>query len=341
MTLRNYKASSSFKMALLFTILLGIVLIALSYQFYINYEMLIDNPNMLIVLVICMLLMLAVIGTSFFISIYVVSRINHIAGIATKIMETGDLSKRIDISTKWDDLSALASILNDLFARVDDLMIGVRQVSDNIAHDLRTPLTRMRNQLYELDKSIDKVNKPKVEQILQEADRLLDTFKALQRISNIEKGKNIIEYQQVDLAELISDVIDLYEPLLEEKNIELKSELHALALSGDKNLLFQAFANILDNAMKFTATNGRIDIETYTRRDSGIIEIADTGIGMNHTDKEQVFKRFFRANNSRHKTGNGLGMSLVKAIIDLHHGTIDLQDNTPCGLKVHVQLPLA
>ncbi len=339
MTLRNYKSSSSFKMAALFTVLLGIAFISLIILIYLNHNVLLENTGIFVTLIVCMVMMLLVIGVSYFISIYVVSRINHIASIATNIMDTGDLSKRIDVSTKWDDLSALAYILNDLFAKVDELMIGIRQVSDNIAHDLRTPLTRIRNQLDTLKNNIDNENKDSVTLILEDADRLLETFRALLRISNIEKGKNIIEAEEIYINELIDDVAGLYEPLLDEKQVKLVIQIQPVKYKLDKNLMFQALANILDNAMKFTPKNGLVVLKLYAQNKDAIIEISDTGKGIPIANKQKVFDRFFREDKSRSLPGNGLGLSLVKAIISLHKGQIELLDNIPCGLKIKITLP--
>jgi two-component system sensor kinase len=326
-------------MAALFTVLLGISFVLLIILIYLNHNVLLENTGIFITLIICMVMMLLVIGVSYFISVYVVSRINHIAGIATNIMDTGDLSKRIDVSTKWDDLSALAFILNDLFAKVDELMIGIRQVSDNIAHDLRTPLTRIRNHLDLLKNNIDDENKESVNFILDEADRLLETFRALLRISNIEKGKNIIEDEEIYVNELIDDVAGLYEPLLEEKEVKLFVNTKKVQYKLDKNLMFQALANMLDNAMKFTPQNGSIHLGLYIEDKDIVIEIADTGKGIPIANKQKVFDRFFREDKSRSLPGNGLGLSLVKAIISLHKGKIELLDNIPCGLKIKITLP--
>ena len=338
MRLRDYKSSSSFKMAVLFTILLGIAFIALLILIYLNHTLLLKNTAIFITLVVCMVLMLIVIFVSYFISIYVVSKINHIANIATNIMETGDLSKRIDVSTKWDDLSALAFILNDLFAKADELMLGVRQVSDNIAHDLRTPLTRIRNQLHSLRETVNNKDKVKVSFIIEDADRLLNTFSALLRISNIEKGKNVVELETVSLNKLIDDVVGLYEPLLENKSITLNMSCNSISHRIDKNLMFQALANIFDNAMKFTPEKGTICIKLYNQDFKTIIELSDTGKGIPISEKEKVFERFFRADKSRSLPGNGLGLSLVKAIINSHNGDIQLSDNLPCGLVVKIIL---
>jgi signal transduction histidine kinase len=259
---------------------------------------------------------------SFVLSIFVVSRINNIGVTAKEIIETGDLSRRISIDTKWDDLSNLAHLLNGLLERAEHQVDDIRQVTDSIAHDLRTPLTRLKNQL-EL---------AKLPEIAAEADRIIETFNALLRISNIEKGKNRGEFKEHDLYNIVADVIDLYEPLVEQKNIELTRNLESFKYSCDKDLLFQAAANLLDNAIKFTPKNGKIEVVLQ----DGVLSIADTGMGVADADKDKVFTRFFRADSSRNTAGNGLGLSLVAEVIKLHKARIKLEDNQPNGLKVVV-----
>lgn len=272
---------------------------------------------------------------SFFISIFVVGRINDISNTAKDIIETGDLSRRVEIDKRWDDLGNLAFVLNNMFARIEGLMQDVRQVSDNIAHDLRTPLTRLRNQLEEVKKESSAPDK--IDKMISEADGLLQTFSALLRITNIEKGTRHSKFTNVSLDKILKDVIELYEPIAEEKNIKITKELKPVEYNGDKDLLFQAFANILDNSIKFTPQNGEIKVSLSNGKDINI-QIADTGIGVSNLDKKKVFDRFYRSDSSRNSPGSGLGLSLVQAVINLHKGSIELLDNEPFGLVVSVTL---
>lgn len=283
--------------------------------------------------VIAIVLMLLVVLTSFFLSTFVVSRINVIAATANDIMDTGDLSRRISIDSKWDDLSNLAQILNALFARIEVLMKDVRRVSDNIAHDLRTPLSRMRNQLEEL-RDIPETQEH-ADHLIREADGLLSTFSSLLRIANIEVGKQRQFFKDVEMVPLVQDIVELYAPIAEEKRIIISTQLETTSLTGDRDLLFQMLANLLDNAIKFTPSGGEICITLSADKGRVIVVVADSGPGIAEGDRDKVFNRFYRAEESRHTPGSGLGLSLVAAIVELHKGTIYLADNNP-GLRAEI-----
>ncbi len=334
-------------MAVLFTILLSFSTAILGYFIYAytngqqidSNRVAISNDTYELILwlgVACIFFMSLVVAISYFLSFFVVSRINIIAETAKDIMETGDLSRRISIDKGWDDLSNLAYILNDLFARVEQLMQDVRQVSDNIAHDLRTPLTRVRNQLEEMK---ERNSEPeKVDKLINEADGLLQTFNALLRITNIEKGERRTKLEELKLNKIIKDVVELYEPIAEEKGIKITSDYQNISYAGDKDLLFQALANLLDNAIKFSPDGGNINIILEQVNGRPVIEIKDTGVGIDKADKAKVFDRFYRADSSRNSPGSGLGLSLVSAVIKLHKGTIELLDSRPSGLIVKISL---
>ena len=264
---------------------------------------------------------------SYIISVFVVSGTNKIAGIARDIMHTGDLSRRVEIESQWDDLSNMAAVLNMLLDRVEELMQGVRQVSDNIAHDLRTPLTRIRGSIDGLQDG------EKKKSLLKETDQLLNTFNALLRISRIETEKQRSQFTQTPLKPLLEDIIAFYEPLAEEKNIAIESDLDGLSILGDRDLLFQAFANLLDNALKFTPDKGSVSIRLYNQNNKTYIEFQDTGAGIDDKDKKKIFDRFYRGEESRKSSGTGLGLSLVLAVINLHEGTIDIKSTHP-GLQI-------
>lgn len=285
------------------------------------------------------LLMVVVILTSFMISTFVVSRTARIARTAKNIMDTGNLSQRIEIDSHWDDLSTMSMVLNSLLSRIEHLVEGVQKVSDNIAHDLRTPLTRLRNNLESLRKSAavasDAEATERCERLLVEADHLLATFNALLRIGRIEAGKQTHNFQEVHLQKLLHDVVELYEPLAEEKGINILCDFTPVTLQADRDLLFQAFANIIDNAIKYSPASAKIYIHLAQKENARVVTISDQGIGISNADKEKVFDRFYRAEASRHTSGSGLGLSLVLAVADLHKAQIDLQDNAP-GLSFQI-----
>jgi signal transduction histidine kinase len=281
-----------------------------------------------------MIALLALIAlAAFYIGDRVVYRINVIADTATHIMATGDLSRRIPLPGKWDDLSVLAHILNTLFNRIEALMESVRQVSDNIAHDLRTPLTRMRNHIENLCEHNEKQQlgiEPYTEHLLNEIDHMLATFAALLRIANVESGKWKVAGETVALDALITDVVELYEPLTTDNHQHIHTQLAPVTLQGDKHLLFQAVANLVDNAMKYAPNAADIHISLEQKGGEIILHIINSGSNVAPDALEKIFQRFYRTDAARHdeKTGNGLGLSLVKAIIELHRGTVTASNTT-------------
>ena len=267
-------------------------------------------------------------------------RIEVINATCHQIMD-GDLKHRIPRTGVDDDFDKLVATLNRMLDQIEVLMTGVKQVTNNIAHDLRTPLTHLRRRLEMLREnnlSIDR-HEELLDQAIGEADGLLMTFKALLRISEVESGSRRVGFQNVDMSALLHDVIELYIPLSEEKEQTFEAEVTQVRMiPGDRDLLFQAFANILDNAIKYTQAAGRIKL--VLRDQPGWLEVAisDTGPGIPAEAREQVFGRFFRLETSRSSPGNGLGLSLVAAIVKLHNGQIELTDNQP-GLKLTITLP--
>jgi signal transduction histidine kinase len=326
-------------MALLFTILLGLSAAILGFFLYDFGKSAMAGAGysrfqQLSILI--MVFMSLVVLVSFVISIFVVNRINRIAATARDIMDTGDLSRRISIDTKWDDLSNLAQVLNEFLERVETLMDGIREVSNNIAHDLRTPLTHLRNQIEEL--KAQPVTDTELDALLVESDHILTIFHSLLRITNIEKSRRHQAFETVNLSVLLQDVAELYEPVAEEKNIRLQlNQSDGQKIKGDRHLLFQLFANVLGNAIKFSPTDGEVSIDIDSGKNGVTIIIADHGPGVSAQEKELVFRRFYRGDASRSTEGNGLGLTLVKAIVDLHHGSIFLEDNNP-GLRAHITL---
>lgn len=287
--------------------------------------------------------MILVILTSFLISTFVVSRTNRIARTAKQIMDTGNLSERIVIDSRWDDLSNMSMVLNAFLSRLEELVSGVQRVSDNIAHDLRTPLTRMRNSIETLRKRAQAKNDAELgavcDGLLAEADHLLGTFGALLRIARIETGRQRHSFSVLPLHRLAFDVIELYEPLAEEKGISIAADIAPVEMRGDRDLLFQALANVLDNAIKFSPSGSIIRVHTAkTPAGGAAIEVADGGPGIPAEEREKVFQRFYRGETSRHSAGNGLGLSLVAAIVMQHGGHITLGDACP-GLRMNIDFP--
>ena len=261
-------------------------------------------------------------------------RIDAVNSTSKEIM-SGDLSRRIPTRGTDDDFDQLAGNLNDMLDRIQNLMESVRQVSDNIAHDLKTPLTRLRNRLEELGQDPEHRGDERIEDAIGEADRLLSTFSALLRIARVEAGQGKKAFVPVRLRDLLEDVVELYEPLTEDRLQTLEMSVQRdFTVNGDRDLLFQAFANLIDNGIKYTPQGGDIRVSLQaTPSGQPSITVRDGGPGIPPQAREQVFKRFVRLEESRTTPGNGLGLSLVKAVADLHGASIDLGGDTK-GLEV-------
>lgn len=279
-------------------------------------------------------------GGGLMMSAGMVRRLEAINQTSREIME-GDLSQRVPTQGSGDDFDQLAVNLNRMLERIGALMSSVRQVSDNIAHDLRTPLTRLRTKL-ELANAEAEVPEPlrlAVEGAIADADELLTTFNALLRIARIESERGSAAFDEVDLNRLVEDVVELYEPLAAERQQQLVVAAEGVApVRGDRDLLFQALANLVDNAIKYTPTGGRIQVSVGQEGGEFALCVADSGPGVPAELRERVFERFFRLDGSRSTPGNGLGLSLVKAVVDLHGGYLRMEDNGP-GLQVCLWLP--
>ncbi len=272
-----------------------------------------------------------------------VRRIESVNRTSREIM-SGDLSRRIPVAHTGDDFDELAVNLNAMLDRIQSLMEEVRRISDNVAHDLKTPLSRLKNSLEQLsltESAEEGERKSLIANAIAEADGLLSTFNALLRIARIEAGEHRAGFVQVPLAALVQDLAELYRPVADERQQRLDLVLDETnSVAGDRDLLFQAFANLLDNAVKYTPFNGRIEIRLGREEGLPCVVIADSGPGIAEAQREKVFRRFFRLEQSRALPGNGLGLSLVAAVARLHQITLDLEDNRP-GLRVKVSFPKA
>lgn len=265
------------------------------------------------------------------------SRLGAINQTSRKIMQ-GDLRRRIATRGTGDEFDELATNLNNMLDQIEHGMEGVRRVSDNIAHDLKTPLARLKNRVEELRFQVAGREKEEtaVDQIIHEADGLLATFNALLRIARIEYSEQRKGFKSVDLNSILYDLLELYEPWIEEKGQHLSVQIgDTVEISADRDMLFQAFANLLDNAIKYTPESGVITIRTYTQNDEWFVDIADNGPGIPREEHENVVQRFYRLEKSRTTPGSGLGLALVFAVLKLHKLNLDFSDNNP-GLKVTV-----
>lgn len=288
-------------------------------------------------------LALALMG-GFLMSRSTTGRIEIINATSRRIMN-GHLSLRIPNRGTEDDFDQLAENLNQMLDRIVYLMEGIRHVSDSIAHDLRTPLTRLRNQLENTLMSVDNDEaREQAGRAVAEADQLLATFNALLRIARLESRGNAGDVKAVAIDALVEDACELYEALAEDKDQNFEQELEqGVNIEGDRDLLFQMFSNLIDNAIKYTPQHGTIRIVVRKENDEAVFSVQDSGIGVPDEEKSQVFQRFYRVGKSRSLPGNGLGLSLVNAVAEIHQARIELTDTHPGeaspGLTITVRMP--
>lgn len=270
----------------------------------------------------------------------VLRRIDAVTDTAGEIM-SGDLSRRIPLGVRDDEFADLARQLNAMLERIDELMQAMRQVTNNVAHDLRRPLNRLRSGLdLALIQGGDIGDyRAAIERAISESDDLIKTFNTLLSIAQAESGVMRENIQEVDLAELCEDVVDLYAVLAEEKNITLISQTEPeLKVHGNAQLLAQAIGNLLDNAIKYTPADGHIEFKVGRESQGVILRLSDSGPGIPADQYAQVLKPFVRLEVSRTEAGNGLGLSLVNAVARLHGLRLVLSDNQP-GLTVLLHFP--
>jgi signal transduction histidine kinase len=285
----------------------------------------------------------------FFIIRRVLKRVDAMTGTAQTIM-TGDLTGRLPIAGTGDELDRLAEHLNAMLERIEALMRGLKEVSDNIAHDLKTPLTRLRNRAEAALRSAkgEADYRAALEATIEESDGLIRTFNALLMIARAESGQARDTMGEFDAAEIARDVGDLYEPLADDKGLELKVEAAPpIPVKGNRELVSQALANLVDNAIKYAVPerpplNGVPQVVVSARPDGDrvLLTVADPGPGIPEPDRPRAVERFVRLDASRTQPGSGLGLSLASAVARLHGGELRLEDNAP-GLKATIALPRA
>jgi signal transduction histidine kinase len=268
----------------------------------------------------------------------------------TRTIMRGDLSGRLPVAGTGDELDRLAGNLNAMLERIEALMHGLKEVSDNIAHDLKTPLTRLRNRCEEALRSAQNESEYRaaLETTIEESDGLIRTFNALLMIARAESGQAPDAMREFDAAEVARGIGELYEPLADEKGIALKIEAPAgTMLRGNRELISQALANLVDNAIKYTApvaaaANGvKPDIIVKAASGEGdriLLTVSDAGPGIPEADRSRAVQRFVRLEQSRSLPGSGLGLSLAQAVAHLHGGELKLEDNKP-GLRSIISLP--
>ncbi|MBS9777759.1 MAG: HAMP domain-containing histidine kinase [Gammaproteobacteria bacterium] len=276
------------------------------------------------------------------ISFQSIKRIDHISRIS-KLIKAGDLNQRIPASKYNDDIDDLSQNLNNMLDRINILMLGMKEVSNNIAHDLRTPLTRLRANIETISRKGSGEIQEEAEKALIETDNLLNTFSSLLRISQVESGASNLQKNTFDLGDLVHEVMDFYDVLAEEKEQQISLSIDkSIMVDADKNLLSQAIVNLFTNAVKYTPSGGRIRIVLAADKGVSVAEliIHDSGMGVPEDKLGKITQRFYRLEEHRSSgDGNGLGLSMAKAIVNAHNGKLIFENDI--GLKAIIQLPLS
>lgn len=289
-------------------------------------------------------------GGGVFVARRVLRRIDAMTGTTRRIM-AGDLSGRLPVGRSGDELDRLAENLNAMLERIEALMMGLKEVSDNIAHDLKTPLTRLRNRAEEAlaNAGSDAEYRAALEGTIEESDGLIRTFNALLMIARAESGQARGNMDDFDAAEVARGIHELYEPLAEDDGLTLQVETTPAPMHGNRELISQALANLVENAIKYghpgasesSATDhNAIMIEARRDGDRILLSVADHGPGIPEADRKHAVERFVRLEASRTKPGSGLGLSLASAVATLHGGELTLGDGHP-GLRATLALPAA
>jgi signal transduction histidine kinase len=241
----------------------------------------------------------------------------------------GDLTARLPVSSRGDEIDVLARIANTMMAEVERLLGEVRNVGSNVAHDLRTPLNRLRALLYRTGQSFaeEDPRRAMLEQALKETDSLLVRFRAIQRIGEIDRRERRAGFAEIDLAEIVREVGELYEPLAEAAGQTLTVEVASVRpVQADRELLFEALSNLLANAVKFTPAGGRVGLRLLATPAGPRIEVVDSGPGVPPAERQSVLQRFYRIRRDAQPEGSGLGLAIVAAVVRLHEFQLSLTD---------------
>jgi signal transduction histidine kinase len=250
---------------------------------------------------------------------------------ADEIMD-GDLTQRVPITGRNDEFDALASRINEMLDRIEHLMQSMQQVTGNIAHDLRSPLNRLRNRLEVtlLENREDEDYRGIMQQAIGDADTLIHTFNALLSIAKLQSGVDKSQWKAVHLGDLTEELVELYQPVAEESNINFTSSITSNPeITANRHLVAQALTNLLDNAIKYSGTGSTITINVSDSAEGASLSVADSGPGIPQSERDRVLQQFVRLETERHTVGNGLGLSLVKAICQFHGAKLTLSDNSP------------
>ena len=268
----------------------------------------------------------------------ILRRMDTIGRTASEIV-AGDLSQRIPLSGRNDEFDALAQRLNNMLERIEEVLAGMREVTDNVAHDLRSPITRIRNRMEVtlLERRDEAEYRDVMEQTIKDADTMVKTFNAILQTAQANAGAIRADLLPVDLSKLVQEMGELYTPVTEEAGLTLRIESGVpITVPGHRDLLAQAIGNLLDNAVKYTPRGGKLYLELIPGDGTADLVVEDSGPGIPEKERHRVKQRFVRLDTVRQKEGNGLGLSLVDAIARQHGATLLFEDNEP-GLRAIIR----
>jgi signal transduction histidine kinase len=267
--------------------------------------------------------------------------IHRLITAVTGITRTGNTETRVPVGVHRDAIDELSALFNEMLDRISTLIAGMGSALDNVAHDLRTPMTRLRGVAERALASGDpETQREALSTCLEESERILAMLDTLMDISEAETGTMRLALAEVSLPTLVSEVVSVYEDVAEDKEIAVPTEVERdLTVTGDRDRLRQVLANLLDNAIKYTPKGGRVSVRGRSEGNSVLLEVADTGPGISQHDLPRIWERLYRGDQSRAERGLGLGLSLVKAIVLAHGGTVDVTTQPGAGSKFTIRLP--
>lgn len=277
-----------------------------------------------------------------FLAVHTLRPLRHLIDTTRSIIETNKMDVRIPATQKRDELEELGILFNTMLEKIEALINGMKMALDNVAHDLRTPMTRLRGtaeMALHGEKNIDTLKEALLD-CLEESERVLVMLNTIMDISEAETGTMKLNWERVDIVTLVNEMAELYSYVAEEKKISVRTLWpKELYLTADPNRLRQVLSNLIDNAVKYTPSGGSIDIEAFQKDQQVGITIKDTGIGIPPEELPQIWDRLYRGDKSRSQRGIGLGLSLVKAIVHAHRGQVEASSTINRGSSFTVYIP--